>query len=220
MLNNKGFDLWADGYDRSVGLCEENGEYPFAGYRAVLGGIYARIMRRERARVLDIGFGTATLTAKLYANGCTIYGQDFSQRMLEIAREKMPVATLVCADFAQGLAPELARESYDFIVSTYALHHLSDAQKRVFIGQLLPLLRDGGLLLVGDVAFASRSALEECRRRAGEGWDEDEVYFVAEEMERWFPGQVAFTPCSHCAGILCWKKEEGANGTGKERADR
>jgi len=31
MLDNKGFDLWADGYDKCVELCEENDEYPFAG---------------------------------------------------------------------------------------------------------------------------------------------------------------------------------------------
>ena len=33
MLDNKGFDLWADGYDKSVGLSEEENTYPFAGYK-------------------------------------------------------------------------------------------------------------------------------------------------------------------------------------------
>ena len=28
MLDQKGFDLWADGYDASVGLSEETGTYP------------------------------------------------------------------------------------------------------------------------------------------------------------------------------------------------
>ena len=36
MLDSRGFDMWADGYDESVALCEENGEYPFAGYRELL----------------------------------------------------------------------------------------------------------------------------------------------------------------------------------------
>ena len=27
MLNNTGFDLWADGYDKSVGLSDENDRY-------------------------------------------------------------------------------------------------------------------------------------------------------------------------------------------------
>jgi len=36
-------------------------------------------MTKESAKVLDIGFGTGTLTTKLYENGCEVYGQDFSQ---------------------------------------------------------------------------------------------------------------------------------------------
>ena len=36
MLNNKGFDLWADDYDKSVGLSDEDETYPFAGYKNVL----------------------------------------------------------------------------------------------------------------------------------------------------------------------------------------
>ena len=33
MLDNKGFDLWADGYDIDVGITDDNNEYPFAGYK-------------------------------------------------------------------------------------------------------------------------------------------------------------------------------------------
>lgn len=36
MLSNKGFDLWADGYDKSVNISDEDGKYPFAGYKTVL----------------------------------------------------------------------------------------------------------------------------------------------------------------------------------------
>ena len=36
MLNDKGFDLWADGYDKSVGISDEGNTYPFAGYKKVL----------------------------------------------------------------------------------------------------------------------------------------------------------------------------------------
>lgn len=28
LLDNKGFDLWADGYDKSVELSEKSNEYP------------------------------------------------------------------------------------------------------------------------------------------------------------------------------------------------
>ena len=79
MLNKKGFDLWADGYDVSVGLSDEENTYPFAGYKTVLNSIYRTVLAKPKATVLDIGFGTGTLTAKLYEQGCAIYGQDFQR---------------------------------------------------------------------------------------------------------------------------------------------
>ena len=80
MLSSQGFDLWADGYDQSVGLTDEEGGYPFAGYKKLLNRIYQRVLTRKSPRMLDIGFGTGTLAARLYQHGCVIFGQDFSAR--------------------------------------------------------------------------------------------------------------------------------------------
>jgi putative AdoMet-dependent methyltransferase len=66
MLDNKGFDLWADVYDRSVGLSDDDSTYPFTGYKKILNEIYNRVLTSKGKTVLDIGFGTGTLTAKLY----------------------------------------------------------------------------------------------------------------------------------------------------------
>ena len=66
MLNNKGFDFWAGDYDKTVGISDEENTYPFSGYKKVLGLIFQTIMRAGNAVVLDIGFGTGTLTTKLY----------------------------------------------------------------------------------------------------------------------------------------------------------
>ena len=44
MLDRKGFDLWSDGYDRSVGVSEEENAYPFAGYKTILSMIYETIL--------------------------------------------------------------------------------------------------------------------------------------------------------------------------------
>ena len=82
MLNNKEFDLWADGYDKAVGISDEENTHPFAGYKKTLGFIFQTIMEVPNTVVLDIGFGTGTLTTKLYERGCTVYGQDFSSRMI------------------------------------------------------------------------------------------------------------------------------------------
>lgn len=164
MLDSKGFDLWADGYDRSVGLSEEDGTYPFAGYKEVLGEIYQRALRESGKKILDIGFGTGTLTVKLYEKGCEIYGQDFSEKMIAHAKEKMPKAHLYHGDFSKGLAEELKKERYDAILATYSLHHLTDAKKVEFLKKLQGLLKQGGYIYIGDVAFETREELEQCKK--------------------------------------------------------
>ena len=201
MLSKEGFDLWADGYDRDVGLSDDEDSYPFAGYRDVLGGIFRIIMQKKNAVVLDLGFGTGTLTAKLYEHGCFVYGQDFSGRMVELASEKMPAAQLFQGDFSHGLAEPLRDRSYDFIVATYSLHHLTDEQKVVLLRSLRDHLNEDGRILIGDVAFETREALERCRLEAADEWDDEEVYFVADELRGSFP-ELSFTQVSRCAGIL------------------
>ena len=201
MLDNKGFDLWADGYDKTVGVSDEGNTYPFAGYKDVLGTIYKSIMEKPNAVVLDIGFGTGTLTTKLYENGCTIYGQDFSERMIELASQKMPNAHLYQGDFTQGLVEPLLAQHYDFIVATYSLHHLTDEQKVSFLRDLRDHLNPGGRIFIGDVAFETRSQLEQCRMDAGDEWDDDEIYFVVDELKGEFP-ELGFMRISHCSGVL------------------
>ena len=205
MLDIRGFDLWADGYDKDVGLSDEANTYPFAGYKAVLGRIFSIIMESGGRDVLDIGFGTGTLTAKLYENGCRITGQDFSGRMIALAQAKMPGARLYQGDFSKGLAEDLRAGRYDFIVSTYALHHLTFPEKFLLINQLRGLLKPGGALLIGDVAFESAESLEKCRAAAGGEWDDDEIYFTYDEMQRAFPG-MKFEKFSFCAGLLTLKE--------------
>lgn len=205
MLNSHGFDLWADGYDRAVGLADEENEYPFAGYKSVLGRIYSLVLERARPSVLDLGFGTATLTAKLYEKGCSVYGQDFSPRMIELARAKMPNARLFEGDLANGLCEELTHHRYDAIIATYSLHHLDLDGKIALIASLLPLLKEGGRILIGDVAFEDEAELEACRRAVGDGWDEDEFYFVYDEMKAHFP-TLTFEKHSHCAGVMVLAK--------------
>ncbi len=201
MLDSKGFDLWADGYDRAVRLSDEGNTYPFAGYREVLGIIFRCVTEKPGAEVLDIGFGTGTLTVKLYDNGCRIFGQDFSPGMIAKASARMPGAGLYQGDFALGLAEPLLQRKYDFIVSTYALHHLTDGQKTGLLHTLTGCLKEGGKILIGDVAFGTRADLERCRREAGGEWDDEEYYFVADELKRDFP-QLIFRQVSFCAGIL------------------
>ena len=201
MLDQHGFDLWADGYDESVGVADEDNAYPFAGYKEILGSIYRTIMEKPNPAVLDIGFGTGTLTVKLYENGCKIFGQDFSSRMIELASAKMPDAHLYKCDFSQGLAEPLKWHSYDFIVATYSIHHLRDDQKIVFLREQLEHPKDDGKILIGDVAFGTREELNQCKENCKGKWDDDEFYCVADELKAEFPNLI-FRKMTFCSGIL------------------
>ena len=66
---------------------------------------------------------------------------------------------------------------------------------------MLALLKENGQILIGDVAFETRADLDRCRKTAGDEWDDEEIYFVADELKRSFP-TLSFEKMSHCAGVL------------------
>ena len=79
--------------------------------------------------------------------------------------------------------------------------HLNDEQKVAFLHNLLGCLNDNGQILIGDVAFETREELNQFRQSARNEWDDDEFYFVADELRSEFP-RLSFAPLSYCAGVL------------------
>lgn len=208
MLNSTGFDLWANGYDKSVNLSEESDEYPFAGYKDVLNYIYNQVREKNGANVLDVGFGTGILTTQLYSIGCNITGLDFSNKMIDIAKKKMPDATLLNWDISKGLPDEIKNNHFDFIISTYAIHHLTDKEKINFIKSLFPLMNESGNIIFGDVSFETRDELEKSKAKFNEYWDNDEFYFIASEIKEQLKDEYFcnYIKISHCAGVLTISK--------------
>lgn len=201
MLSQEGFNLWAEGYDQAVHLSDESSTYPFAGYKDILNRIFGRVLEKDHAVILDVGFGTGTLTAKLYERGCEVWGQDFSEKMIQLAQPKMPRARLFQGDFSQGLAAQLLQNRYDFIIATYSLHHLDLDGKVRLLQTMRTLLAAGGKILIGDVAFETAAELEQCRQECGDEWDDDEIYFVFDEIKTAFPNAI-FEKISYCSGII------------------
>ena len=201
MLDNKGFDVWAEEYDTSVKLSNEDNTYPFAGYNEIIYKIYKKVISKSNATVLDIGFGTGTLTQKLYQYGCDIYGQDFSLKMIELASNRMPNASLHQGDFTKGVVEQLKQRLYDFIIATYSIHHLKRDEKVKFLHELLSLLNKNGMILIGDVMFETQKELEKCREELLDKWDNDEFYCVVSDLKKEFPN-LQFERISFCSGII------------------
>lgn len=205
MLSKQGFNLWADGYDQSVQLSEERNEYPFAGYKAILNAIYQEIRMNPGSSVLDIGIGTGVLPAKLAEHGHAITGIDFSESMLVHAKQRIPNGQFLQWDIDKGVPSFIPGAPFDAIVSTYTLHHLTDHAKLQLLKQLVNFLKPDGVLLIGDISFPSRQHLEECREKNLHHWDEDEYYFVYDEIKNAFSNEfsVEYTQVSHCGS--CYK---------------
>ena len=203
MLNKQGFNLWADNYDQSVQLSEEKNEYPFAGYKAVLNDIYNEVMSKQSASVLDIGIGTGVLAKKLYDNDHQITGIDFSEKMLENTQLKMPYAQFINWDISEGVPVGLQENTYDFIISTYTLHHLTDVQKVQFIRDLTNFLKPTGEILIGDISFETQAHLQACRDKNRSHWDDDEFYFVYDEFASTISDMFAidYEQISECGGL-------------------
>ena len=115
-----------------------------------------------------------------YTGPCDVRFRAYLQDEVTVSRAYTAMPTDY-ADFTAGLAAPLKAQRYDAIIATYSLHHLSDVQKTDFLHSLLPLLKEGGRILIGDVAFPTRAALEACRAAAGDDWDDEESYFFSYE---------------------------------------
>ena len=103
--------------------------------------------------VLDLGCGTATLTimAKQTCPAARVVGLDGDAKVLAIAREKVARAG-VEVELREGMAfaPPFPPASFDRVVSSLMLHHLTSVNKRATLTRVRALLRPGGELHVAD----------------------------------------------------------------------
>lgn len=104
-------------------------------------------------RVLDLGAGTGTLTIMLKQTypGAEVTGLDGDLAVLARAREKATAAG-VRIRFDQGLAAALPYEdaSFDRVLSSLMLHHLTTEDKGRALREAWRVLRPGGELHILD----------------------------------------------------------------------
>ncbi len=197
------FDKWAEGYDESI---EREDSFPFAGYKKAQELIKNIVNMKEGLKILDIGIGTGEGVLSFYEEGALITGIDFSEKMLEKARGKMPQARLIKNDFSRKFPPEeIIGEKFDYILLSYALHHLPDWEKVEFLVKLKNFLNPGGRIIIADIAFSDRKAMQSARKKAGDDWDENEYYPIIEDIAFSLEKEgfsLTFIQVSFCAGVL------------------
>ena len=197
------FDVWSTNYDETVKKSTEG--YPFEGYEKAIQAIYCLIQNDSNTKILDLGIGTGTLTQKLYLEGARITGVDFSEKMLNQAKQKMPDATLIECDLNDGVPFVLQNMKFQYIVSAYAFHHWEDRQKIDLIKQCTDLLTPNGKILIADIMFSTLFDRESCKKQYRNCWDDEEFYILADEFIRTLRSiglVIKFHPISFCCGIL------------------
>ena len=197
------FDNWAENYDDDVRESNQAESYPFAGYERVLDRIASYVLAVPVGKILDLGTGSGTLASRFYDAGWEISAVDFSEEMLKQARERMPEARFLIADFAKALPKELDGQKFEFIVMTYAFHHLEYEKQADFLRSLLPFLKENGKILIGDISFETKMDLEKAKLQSGEEWDDEEFYPIIEGLREQLPDlHFEYEVISFCATVM------------------
>ncbi len=208
LMNESGFDDWAGNYDESIDALSKG--YPFEGYYQLLAGIQNQVdfSQNKTPKILDLGVGTGLLTLELYKKGGDIFGLDFSEKMIALAKEKMPKARFLQHDFTDTFPEEVMQGNFDYIISSYAYHHVTDDRKITLLQELKPLLNENGKFAIGDIAFESMEALDDCRKSVGKYWDDAEFYLEMESFGKRLSDAgflYNFKKVSFCSGVLVVK---------------
>ncbi len=114
---------------------------------------------------VDLGAGTGFVTSALAPLVGSVLAVDISPAMADSLAERVSQAGLrnVSTEVADLRALRLPLASADLVVSSYALHHLRDADKRALTAEAARWLRPGGRIVIADMMFG-RGASERDRR--------------------------------------------------------
>ena len=97
-----------------------------------------------RPDILELGVGAGVRSTRLLAERGRLTGVDLSAEQLRRARERVPGATLLHADFTEL---ELEPESFDAVVAAYVLNHVPQEELAPLAVRVAGWLRPGGYFL-------------------------------------------------------------------------
>ena len=112
--------------------------------------------------VLDLGTGTGAIALPLAEDAERVVGRDISAGMLDQAREKAAERGLDSVEFGEGRfrEPNVPDDAeVDVVTTNFAMHHLSDAEKRAAIDVVADL--EPERIVLGDVMFFDEPDPEE-----------------------------------------------------------
>jgi ubiquinone/menaquinone biosynthesis C-methylase UbiE len=151
-------------------------------------GLLAEMGDLGNKKILDVGSGTGTMAIliKQAHSSAEMVGIDGDPQILEIARSKARKLGLEIR-FDQGMSFDLpySNESFDVVLTSMMLHHLTRDDKQTTAREMYRVLRPGGQLFGADFA-APRSSFGKAIRPITRHFER-----VAENVDGFLP--VMFT---------------------------
>jgi len=123
-------------------------------YRACASLVVEHANPRSRDTVLDLGTGTGAIALPLAEAAERVIGRDISEGMLDEARAKAADRDLSNVEFGEGRFRDPAvpdDADVDVVTTNFAMHHLSDDEKREAIDVIADL--SPRRIVLGDVMF-------------------------------------------------------------------
>jgi ubiquinone/menaquinone biosynthesis C-methylase UbiE len=152
------------------------------GFDKVRGRLLAIAQPEAADACVDLGAGTGFVTLALAPLVDSVLAVDVSPAMTESLAAHAARAGLsnVRTEVADLRAFRLSAASADLVVSSYALHHLRDEDKRALVAGAARWLHPGGRIVVADMMFGRgatrrdrkilRDKVTTLARRGPAGW--------------------------------------------------
>lgn len=166
-------------WSRRVGSWDTHGSAALTSVTAAVVGVAEA---QPGMTVMDLGCGNGQLSIPLAQQGADVLAVDVSPAMAdslkaEAQRLGLDAMTVIALPVEELDLPDACA---DLIVTSYALHHLRDADKGRLVEQAYRWLRPGGRLIIADMMFGRggtsrdraiiRSKLTLLARKGPGGW--------------------------------------------------
>ena len=163
----KGYDLWGEDYQAA---------WPESFEKDRVLNVLGKI---EGQKILDAGCGVGRNTIKLVKRGAEVTGVDFSDKMLDICKEKLEERDLE-AELVNSDLKELPfeEEAFDIVVCSSVIDHIRDLSD-VF-SEFSRVLKENGILVVSGVHPSVKAEKHAARFEKGE------KFFIIKEFDHSF----------------------------------
>ncbi len=171
------FNQLASVYDELI-YAPKSGYNPHLRYDEALAHAVAFVHPLPGERGLDAGTGTGNLAFRFSQQGAVMSAVDQSSEMLKSCKRKNPG---IEAKLGSLFAIPYLDHSFDFVASSYALHHSTDEQKKLALAEFVRVLKPQGRLAIVDLMFRDEQQRHELLSQMADKGEHDALAAIEQK---------------------------------------